>query len=173
MSSRIRIAAVAAPLAAALVLSGCGYDPADRAGETSAAQATESASADASLQQAGHLVADARVLLRTSDDVLQDPDVPGEWKSIAGQVKGAAADQIGSLGDQVPQGSAMIPGDQSDAVLQAAGRDAGVAYEAMLRANLPRLQQAWAALKDSPDDAVAGVARDMEARMAEIASQLP
>ncbi|WP_448852223.1 hypothetical protein [Corynebacterium sp. 335C] len=173
MARRLRAAAVAAPLAAALALAGCGYDPADPAQQTSAEQATAAAADEASAQQAGHLVADARVLLELSQHVLEDPQVPGPVKSLAGQVKGAAEAQIRKLGDHVPEGSSAIPEQERSGVLGASGEQAAGAYDAVLRAHLHRLQQSWSSLKGSADEAIAGVARDMEARMAEIASQLP
>lgn len=171
-----RATLIAVPFAAALTLVGCGtYDgPADAtntqtAGPTEITTATADPGQD---QRISDLIDDARALLATSDHVLQAPQAPGPIKALAGQVRGTVADQIGELGGHAGPGAGRFTDAEQSRIMETSGQESADLYNQALHTHLPRLQTEWAALKDSPDPHVADLGRRMEARIAEIVSQL-
>ncbi len=161
----------AAGVAAALALTGCGYDP-STAGkqEPPTGSAPSVGDVDVAKQRAAHLVADAGQLLRATEHVQGDGAVPGEIKDLAGQVRGLLEMQTGRLDSD--GGASMLTDGELQSVLGASGQQAGDAYVAMLRTHVPRLKSGWEGLVEAGDPDVAGVARDSVERLGALEAKL-
>lgn len=160
---RFRLGFATAGVAAALALTGCGYDP-STAGNQDAPQGSAPSVADEGVaeQRAAHLVADAEELLRAAEHVQSDGAVSGETKGAAGELRGILETQVGRL--DADGGSSMISEQEIDAVLGASGARAEEAFGDLVRTHVPRLRTTWEGLIEAGEPDIADVARDSTER---------
>lgn len=170
--ARLRHGFATAGLAAALALTGCGYDPSTAGNqEPPQGSAPSVGDADVAKQRAAHLVADAEQLLRAAEHIQADGAVSGELKAVAGEFRGILETQTDRLDSE--GGASMLTEDELQKVLGASGDQAAGAFGDMLRVHVPRLREAWAGLAEAGDPDVAAVARESSDRLKELAAKLP
>lgn len=159
-------------LAAALALTGCGYDP-STAGDQEPPQGSAPSVGDGDVaeQRAAHLVADAEELLRVAEHIQEDGAVSGDVKGVAGELRGLLEMQTGRLDSD--DGASMLTEDEVQTVLGASGEQAEKAFGDMMRMHVPRLKSGWEGLVEAGDPDVAEVARESVERLEALGRKLP